>query len=258
MGEKIYKFQLLLGDYVQYHTLMETRSGYVIGIDLNNYYILDLNNKRIYVEQADKLKIVSEDTSTITFITLKDRISTINRKMSHSSEYICKKLCTGLREFNEACSDYCPCRRQNQTYDSLPGDKIGSLFIGAIGFIEPGLLCGIRTRTILTEDSRKNVNNFSFTFDDFFDILSGSFPKPNPPYKDRSIEGVVDILNNPNYYKIYQRTYYLLSSDKGVIIRSWDEINENFLISNSYFSINPKNSPSAMAKSRSIIPLFLP
>lgn len=239
--EKIFKYQLLLGDYISYERgtdAIDIRSGYVISINNTHYTIIDLDNSVVYFEQIKDIEIVSTELKTIVIRSIAASNIKISRKLKCSSTYICNNLCKGLREFPDSCS-ICPLGLIDNRYRTyLPGDR---LYNGRI----------ITSASFLSNTSLINKIIYTPTngvYRTILDMLSGSLPKPDYPLIDRSIEGVKEILNNPEKYRLYERIYYniyttnLSNIDKFIQLEV-TEIVSYRVISNTYFYINPSKSP---------------
>ena len=126
--ERIFKYQLLLGDYISYDKgtdAIDIRSGYVIAISSVFYAIIDLDNSAIYIEHIEDIEIVSDELTTTVIRGIKATNIKISRELRCSSGYICKNLCKGLKDFPDACDKVCPLRKINNLYRTyLPGDKL--------------------------------------------------------------------------------------------------------------------------------------
>ena len=137
--DKVYKYQLLLGDFVSYEVDGCIKSGYVIEIHIafcNSFYtIIDLDNSNIYRERIEDIEIVNDELTTTVIRSIKATNIKISRKLRCSSDYICKNLCKGLKDFPDACENICPNRPLNNQYHTyLPGDKINNGIITSVSF----------------------------------------------------------------------------------------------------------------------------
>ena len=240
MGDKIYKYQLLLGDFVRYEvgstTSIDIKSGYVIAISRVFYAIIDLDNSSIYIERIKDVEVVSNELNTVVIRSLDANNIKVSRKLGCSSGYICKNLCKGLKDFPDACDKVCPLRKINNLYRTyLPGDKLGNdgVITSASFLSDFSVLNRLINRPVLGG------------YDAILNVLSGSLPKPDYPLKDRSIDGIKEILNNPIKYNLYERTYYtyFLSKDNTSYVIDIGEVLRHNIINKSYFFFDPKISP---------------
>ena len=242
--DKVYKYQLLLGDFVSYEvgsTSINIKSGYVIGICNAFYTIIDLDNSNIYREHIEDIEIVDNELTTTVIRSIKATNIKISRKLRCSSDYICKNLCKGLKDFPDACEDICPNRPLSNQYRTyLPGDIIGNGVIVSVSLVSEEINVSYINDYWNTELSE---------FDIIFIKLRGALPKPNPPFKDQSMDGVREILDNPEKYKLYERVYYkyAVTDNEGVPHLNPYQVDINELlkykiVSKSYFLPNPKTS----------------
>lgn len=235
--DKIYKYQLLLGDFVKYEvgeTSINIKSGYVIAISSVFYAIIDLDNSAIYIERIEDIEVVSNEFNTVVIRSIGSASNIkISRKLSCSSDYVCKNLCKGLKDFPDACDKVCPLRKINNLHHTyLPGDKLrNSGIITSVSFLSD--------YSVLNKIINRVVKG---GYDVIFDMLSGSLPRPEYPYVDLSIDGVKEVLNNPMKYKLHERVYYTHSLSKGSL-----DINEILrtgeIVGKSFFMISQEISP---------------
>lgn len=232
MGDKIRKYDLLLGDFIKYRNRFSSveQQGYVIGISTRHYYIIDLDNSAIYIEKINSTIIMSDTLDQVIIMSIDAEILDIKRSMYYSSGYICNELCRGLKNFPEACELYCPCRKINSTHTYLPGDVYKGLTINMVSFLFPNYL-------LIIPQGESG-------YDCILSNLAGSFPKPRYPFKDMSVDGLKDIFSNPNKYDIYQRVYYLMKpSSLNKTILEWIDIDKNLIEGKTYLSLLKKDHP---------------
>lgn len=239
---KIFKYQLLLGDYISYEKgtdAIDIRSGYVISINNTHYTIIDLNNSVIYFEEIKEVEVVNTELTITVIKSIYANNIKITRKLNFSNDYVCNNLCIGLKDFQDSCK-YCSIGRDNPKI-YLPGDIVNNTYkISSTSFLYDS------NRIYKVMNSTTIVGAYQYIFNE----LAGSLPKPNYPYVDLSKPGVENILNNPKEYKLSDRIYYRLTpivndlkKNPQLVYDSIDLDKYNDVVSNSYFFINPKYSP---------------
>jgi hypothetical protein len=237
---KVYKYQLLLGDYVRYEIGDNIRSGFVISISRTHYTIIDINNSILYFEEIKELEVVSTELSITVIKCIDANNIKITRKLNFSNNYVCNNLCIGLKDFQDSCK-YCSIGGNNPKI-YLPGDIVNKTYkISSTSFLyDSNKIYQVMNSTTTSASAYKYI----------FNDLAGSLPKPNYPYVDLSKLGVENILNNPKEYKLSDRIYYRLTPIDGdlkknpqLVYDSVDIDKYNDIKSNSYFFINPKYSP---------------
>lgn len=187
--ERVYIHEILVGDYIRH--VVSNRYGYVISITIEEdniiYVVIDFNNKDVFEVKGIVRLITTAGLDDLGIFGC-DYLKVVKRSMTFNYSHLCKNYCNHLKTFPEACENYCPCRKiAGSTY--FPSFRSGS--VKFVGFFD--------TTSV-------NISDYGYTL--IFNYLAKSLPKPDSKFRDLSVEGVLDILNNGDKYKLQDYLIY--------------------------------------------------
>lgn len=186
MENKLYIHKILIGDYVEH----VRGFGYVISITVSDnnkitYMVIDFNEKEVIELEGTSVSVACCGFEKVVVGCY--YLKVVKRSMTFNYNYVCKNYCNHLKTFPEACEKYCPLRKiSGSTY--FPSLQVRNS-IRFVGFFD-------------------TVGIYAKYFNGVFNYLSKSLPKPDSRFRDLSIEGVLDILNNGDKYKLQDYIVY--------------------------------------------------
>jgi hypothetical protein len=188
MENKVYIHKILVGDYVKHTT--EGWFGYVISVTIHSnnkitYLIIDFDNRNVTELDGSVVSIACGDLVKV--IVSCYYLEVIKRSITFNYPHLCNNYCNHLKTFPEACEKYCPFRK-------IAGSTYFPSFHHTLKF------AGFFDTTVI------DLHNPIYTL--IFSYLSKALPKPDRRFRDLSVEGVLDILNNGDKYRLQDYIIY--------------------------------------------------